>query len=268
MRLGIIGIGVVGGALLAYFNKQGYDVAVYDSKGVGSLAEVVKADYIYICVPTPSKADGSCDTSIVESVISQINDLKDGIKTVIIKSTVIVGTTEKLQEQYPNLLLMYNPEFLTEATAEYNLLHPDRQIVGYTHQSFCQAVNVMGQLPKAPFKRIIPATEAEMVKYFGNSFYAVKVSFANQIYDLCQQLDIDYDRVKEAVTVDKMIGENHWDIFHNGYRGYGGKCLPKDSRALIALGDELGVSMEVLKAVDKVNEALRQGGNDVSDKEL
>lgn len=261
MKLGIVGIGIVGRALLKYFLKQKHEIAIYDTKGIGTLEGAVKADYIYICVPTPSREDGSCDTSIVEDTIRRINDIKEGIKTIIIKSTIIVGTTERLQAQYPELLLMYNPEFLTEATAVENMLYPDRQIVGYTKQSFCKAYEVMKQLPDAPFKRFMQATEAEMVKYFGNSFYAVKVVFANQIYDLCKKLDIDYERVKESVIVDKMIGENHWDIWHGGYRGYNGKCLPKDTKALIALGNELGVRMDVLKAVDMINESLLKLGN-------
>jgi UDP-glucose 6-dehydrogenase len=108
----------------------------------------------------------------------------------------------------------------------------------------------------APFERVMRAREAEMVKYFGNTWFSTKVVFANQIYDLCEALGIDYDIVKEGASADKRIGRTHLDVFHKGYRGYGGKCLPKDTRALIQLGDQLGVELALLKRVEELNNAL------------
>jgi len=257
MKLGIVGLGVVGGTLLKYFQEQQRDVVTYDTKGVGSLEGIAEADQIYVCVPTPSKEDGSCDTSIVEEVVANVNKVKEGYKIVVVKSTIIPGTTERLQAQYPDLALIYNPEFLTQATAIQDMFYPERQILGYTLNSFGRVLEVIQQLPRAPFERFIPATVAEMTKYFCNTLYATKVVFANQIYDLCQKLGIDYDSVKEcATTNNEYSGINHWDVLHKGYRGYGGSCLPKDSKALIALGDLLGVNLEVLKMVNKVNEDL------------
>jgi UDP-glucose 6-dehydrogenase len=95
-----------------------------------------------------------------------------------------------------------------------------------------------------------------MTKYYGNTWFSVKVVFANQMYDLCQKAGVDYDAVRECVSADKRIGRTHLEIFHKGYRGYGGKCLPKDTRALIQLGDKLGVEMALLKKVEELNNRL------------
>jgi len=116
----------------------------------------------------------------------------------------------------------------------------------------------MQLLPLAPFERILPATEAETVKYFGNTWFSVKVSFANQMYDLCQKLGIDYDRMVEAAAADKRIGRTHLNIFHKGYRGYGGKCLPKDIKALIQLADKKGVDLKLHKVAEEINNKLME----------
>lgn len=258
-KIGIIGShGMVGGSLRKYFEqKENCELFLYDKgQNVGSIEEVNKADYIYVCVPTPDNKTGACDTSIVESVISQVNDGK----VVIIKSTVIPGTTANIQKKYPKLKLLFNPEFLTEITADQDMSYPDRQIIGYTKESFSIAKDVLHQLPLAPFERIIPAKIAELVKYFGNAWFATKVIFANQIYDLCDKIDVDYDLVLDCAAADKRVGRTHLNVWHKGYRGYGdrtiSKCIPKDTKALIALGKKMSIPMELLEVVDKINDDL------------
>ncbi len=114
----------------------------------------------------------------------------------------------------------------------------------------------MGLLPRAPFEKIIPAKEAELVKYFGNAFYALKVAYANQMYDLCQKLGVDYDHVKECAGAEQWIGPMHLEVFYQGYRGYGGKCLPKDTRSIIQLAKANGVDLSVLTAAETYNNDL------------
>lgn len=252
-KIAVCGCGMVGNAL----SKILTDAILYDPpKGIGSELELNRADYIFICVPTPVGANGECDTSLVEGVVG----LLQGEKVVIIKSTVIPGTTEKLQKKYPQHKFLFNPEFLTEATADQDMCYPDRQLVGYTKESFEIAGDIMMMLPLAPFERILPATEAEMVKYFGNTWFATKVIFANQMYDLCEKIGADYEIVKDCVAPDKRIGRSHLEIFHKGKRGYGevpySKCLPKDTRALIAFSESIGVEQSLLKLVDKINKEL------------
>lgn len=254
-KIAIMGYGMVGGALGRYFQKvRGIDPFIYDPyKGHESIEDLNSADIYFICVPTPyDEEKGGFDLSYVKDSFSKIQ----GEKTVVIKSTVWPGTTKRFQEQYPQHKIAFNPEFLTEATADHDMQNPDRQIVGYTERSRSVVGDIMRILPIAPFQRYMESTEAETVKYFGNTLYSTKVIFANQIYDLCQKLGINYENIKEAAAADKTIGPSHLEIFHKGYRGYGGKCLPKDTRALIQLGDKLGVSMDLLKKCEEINKKL------------
>jgi UDPglucose 6-dehydrogenase len=252
---GIIAVGMVGGALRRYFEKiKGIKPLLYDpGKNLGSLEEINQADIIFICVPTPfDKEKNYFDLSYIEDAFSNIK----GEKVIVNKSTALPGTTEYFQNKYPQHRILNNPEFLTEATADQDMCYPDRQIVGYTKKSFNIAKDVMNVLPLAPFERIIPATEAEMVKYFGNTWFSTKVIFANQIYDLCQKLGVDYDRVMEASAADKRIDRTHLTVWHKGKRGYAGKCLPKDIKAFIKFSEKKGVNLKLHKIVDEINDKL------------
>lgn len=248
-KIGIAGCGMVGGALSKWFK----DAILYDPpKKLGSEKELNEADIVFVCVPTPY--DKGFDLSFVHKAILTLA----GNKIVVIKSTVIPGTTDALQEQYPQHRFLFNPEFLTESSADQDMGYPDRQFIGYTPQSYTIAADVMRLLPQAPFERLIPAREAEMIKYFNNTWFATKVIFANQMYDLCQQMGIDYETVKLGASMDKrMTGTSHLEIFHKGSRGYGGKCLPKDTKALIEWADKNGIDMSLLKIAEAYNEILK-----------
>ncbi len=255
IKAGIAGTGMVGGALEKYLEKRGgVEIFVYD-KGQkrGSMEEVNKADTVFICVPTPYQEEaGGFDLSYVEETCQNLK----GEKTVVIKSTVLPGTTEILQKKYPAHRFLFNPEFLVEAKAQETMEKPDRQIMGYTEKSLEEAEKVMEILPDAPYKKTMPATEAEMVKYFGNNFLSVKVIFGNLMYDICQNLGIDYDMVREAASKDPRVGPSHLEIFHGGYKGYGGKCLPKDTKALIQLAKTVGADAGLLEKVEEINNRL------------
>jgi UDPglucose 6-dehydrogenase len=263
-RVGIVALGMVGGALYRYFEKHrklvpGVTLFGYDpAKGYSDLETFNReVETAFVCVPTPfnvhpSEGAPGFDASYVRSALGSLT----GSKTVVIKSTVLPGTTEALQAEFPRHRLLFNPEFLTEESADQDMNYPDRQLVGYTDASYTVATDVMHLLPMAPFERVMRAREAEMVKYFGNTWFSAKVVFANQMYDLCRAMDIQYDIVKESAAADKRIGRSHLEIFHKGFRGYGGKCLPKDTRALIELGKAKGVDLALLKAVEEINEGL------------
>lgn len=253
LKIGIIGVGMVGGALKNYFEKKDRKLFLYDnSKNFGSIEEVNQADVIFICVPTPYDKEKGFDLLFVEDAVSCIN----GNKIVIIKSTVLPGTTEKFQEKYPHHKFLFNPEFLVEDKADECMQNPDRQIIGFTSKSYDVAETIMHLLPKAFFQKIIQATEAEMVKYFGNTFLATKVIFANQMYELCQKIGVDYNKVMEVAAVDKRIGYSHLKVMYGGYRGYGGKCLPKDIRALIQFADKQNIDLKIHKTVEEINNKL------------
>lgn len=253
-KIGVMGVGMVGGAVARWFEKSRSKPFVYDKyKNLGSVEEVNQADVVFLAVPTPyNETEGGFDLSYVRDALANLS----GSKVIVIKSTVLPGTTEKLQKEYPQYQFLFNPEFLTQASADNDMSYPDRQIIGYTRASYNAAGSVLRLLPLAPFERIMPATAAEMVKYFGNTWFSTKVVFANQMYDLCEKLGIDYDMVRDAASADKRIGPSHLHVWHKGYRGYGGVCLPKDTKALIQMGEELSAPQELLKAVDKVNTRL------------
>lgn len=249
----IIGDGVVGGALRAWFEHSGTSVRAYDPpKGLDDATAIADAHVVFICVPTPYAAGAGFDDRHLMDAVQRI----PGKKIVVIKSTVRPGTTDRLQREFPQHRFMFNPEFLREASAVEDTMHPDRQILGCTDASAGETGLVMPLLPPAPVTRVCSAREAEMSKYVANSFLAIKVSFSNEVYDLCERLAIDYGVVREIVAADPRIGASHTDVFDGGYRGYGGKCLPKDSKALIDLAQSAGTDMFVLRASDAVNTIL------------
>jgi UDPglucose 6-dehydrogenase len=255
-NLGIAGLGTVGGALLAHFEQQGIKPWLYDpGKNLGSVQDINQAEVVFICVPTPFSEQQGCDLSAVAAVIKQLV----GSKIVVIKSTVIPGTTENFQQQYPQHKFLMNPEFLREISAVQDMLQPERQLVGYTAQSQVLANEILALLPRAPLERTMPASAVELVKYFGNVFLATKVMLANEMYDLCALLKIDYPTVAEAVAGDSRIGASHLQINPQA-RGYGGKCFPKDVAALAYLMRQLHSGALVVPAVDEHNRLYQDGG--------
>jgi UDPglucose 6-dehydrogenase len=264
--IAVMGTGMVGGALHRFFRTQNVEAGRYDPpKGFADPSILASADVIFVAVPTPyylpdrqAGLDGSgFDDSFLRAAIDAIPVAG---KTVVLKSTILPGTTERLQGLYPQHRILFNPEFLTETTVDYDMQNPKRQIVGFTPQSRCDAELVMGLLPRAPFEKIVPVRTAELVKYFGNAFYALKVAYANQMFDLCGRMGVEYDLVKECAKAEPMIvgdqRNTHLEIFHKGYRGYGGKCLPKDTRSIIQLAEAFGMDLSLLKAAEAYNNAI------------
>ena len=254
---GIMGMGIVGDAVHHYFERSGQTLRVFDpNRGLGSVRSINEADVVFICVPTPYMPEKGFDDSALESAVS----LLEGSKIIVIKSTVLPGTTEAYQARYAQHCFLFNPEFLRESYARTDFIRPDRQIVGYTAQSRHLAESIMAMLPAAPHMRVMGARESELAKYMTNAFLALKVTFANEIYDLASALDVDYEAVKEAVAADLRIGASHLDVLDGGYRGYGGKCLPKDTKALLELGARIGVPMRLLRTADRINASLLPPG--------
>lgn len=153
--IGFIGVGMVGGALSRWFNARGHEIFLFDlHKGIGSENEVNRADVVFVAVPTPfDEAAGRFDGSAVEGALRSLG----GSKTVIIKSTVLPGTTDSLQTRHPEHRLLFSPEFLTESTADHDVSHPMMNILGYTASSKDAASEIMRLLARAPFERIMPA---------------------------------------------------------------------------------------------------------------
>lgn len=237
-KIGIFGSsGVLGSNLYRYFKENDYDVRGYDLRNSKSTAEeTIDADVLFLCLPTPYKEGmHGYDLSAIEDTLSK---LPDG-KLVVIKSTVLPGTTERFQNKYPNLNLMFCPEFLTEKYAWEDTIHPDSSIVGYTKQSYKYVRDVLHILPEAQQEFIMTASEAEMVKIARNNYFVNKIVFMNMLYDLCQSSDIDYEQVKNALASDRRVRRSHMEIEHQGGRGGGGTCFTKDSPAFRDFAESL-----------------------------
>lgn len=259
--IGIIGQGFVGNAVYQKF-KNYYNVLTYDKFKTdhnSSLEEVVKgSNYIFVCLPTPMNTDGSCNTDIIESVLDEVNQITTEDKVVIIKSTVVPNTTVRLNEKYESLNIVFNPEFLTERNAVEDYNNQDRIILGGERPYTTDLKQIFSKVfPKAHIIKT-DSTHAEMVKYLTNTFLSVKVSFANEIYELCNSLNIDYDKVVEYATLDKRLGQSHWSVpGPDGDYGFGGHCFPKDLAALIRLSFQLHTTNNVLCATQTTNDEVR-----------
>lgn len=258
--IGIIGQGFVGNAVYQKF-KDYYKVETFDFNEdlCNSYEEsTYKQEIVFVCLPTPMRSDGSCDTSIVEGAVKKAAEY--GVcKTVVIKSTISPGTTARLNSLYPNMDVVFNPEFLTERNAVKDYENQNRIILGGPRPSTTKLRTIFSKVfPKAHIIKT-DSTHAEMVKYLTNTFLSVKVSFANEIYQLCDKLNIDYDKVVEYATYDKRLGESHWNVpGHDGDFGFGGHCFPKDLSALIHLADNLDTLSNVLNATRDTNDSVRK----------
>ena len=197
------------------------------------------------------KKDGSCDTSIVEAVVKDINDMvvsrNVSGRIVAIKSTIPPGTTNRLNKECKNISVIFNPEFLTEANFIDDFKNQNRIIIGGERPSTTKLRQVYSlAFPNAKIVKTGSIT-AEMVKYFTNTFLATKVSFANEMKQICDGLNIDYDKVVEYSTYDERLGKSHWAVpGPDGKLGFGGSCFPKDLNALIHLARNLETSLNTI----------------------
>jgi UDPglucose 6-dehydrogenase len=262
MNIGVVGYGFVGKAV-EYGFKDKEKVLVYD-KFIKSLPlpEVVeKSDIIFVCVPTPMTRNYTkIDLSIVDEVVGEIVKSAGEKKVkpvIVIKSTIVPGTTRSLAKKYKWEEMLFNPEFLTEDNYLNDFVNADRIVIGGDRDDVSQK---LVELYRKSFPNtkiyLTDPTSAEMVKYMANTYLATKVIFGNEMFDLCQKLGIKYEEVKEMVVADRRIYDSHLNVTTN--RGFGKKCFPKDTVALLGLSHELGVDLSVLEAAWKKNLKIRQ----------
>jgi len=246
-KIVIVGYGHVGKSVHELFPES----YIYDPfLNLGKKEDLKEIDVAFICVPTPSLDDGSCDTSIVEEIISWLN-----AKIIIIRSTVEVGFTAAMVTKY-HKSIVFQPEYYGETKN-----HP------YSSEKNVSWVTIGGEkeycdLAKEIYKdknvkiNISTSSEAEMAKYMCNAFLASKVVFCNEIYDLCEKMGINYNNVKELWLNDPRIGKSHFDVYPEN-RGFGGHCFPKDTAALLSLTKKYKSENNQLKATIKANKILR-----------
>jgi len=265
MNIGIIGQGFVGSAIREGL-KSFYSVKTFDlesEKCNSSHSQVcLESDIIFVCLPTPMRKDGSCDTRILEDAVSKINlecrnDPNRNRPVLVVKSTVPPGTTEKLNKLATVLNVCFSPEFLTEANSFDDFKNQSRIIIGGTG---AKKVKQMFRKPFPDIPIVVTKLEtAEMVKYFTNCFLASKVTFANQMYQICLDNNIDYDKVCEYSLYDERIGKSHLAVpGPDGDLGFGGHCFPKDLAAMISFGKLNDGDTAFLESIQEYNDKCRR----------
>jgi nucleotide sugar dehydrogenase len=275
MKIGIIGNGFVGKATNILANEE-VELVVYDinpelciPKGT-TLEELCQVDIIFISVPTPMNKDGSCHVGILECVV---NDLKKIIsleeKLVVCRCTVPPGTCDRLG-------CYFMPEFLTEKNFEYDFINNEDWIFGLKNQEqdsifkekITQLINLSHQYKKIHYNTIhfVSNCEAEMVKLFRNNFLSVKISFCNEIEEFCTKKNINYENVRQLAVLDKRIGASHSFVpGHDGRRGYGGTCFPKDTNNLKHEMKQLGMKSYIIENTVNRNEEVDRAEKDWND---
>lgn len=254
MKIGVIGLGVVGRAIYDGLGQLGHEMSHYDIADQSTSIDSVRhTDIVFVCVPTPTDGNGNCDVTNVYRVVRLLN-ASEYTGIIAIKSTVIPGTTQHLIDQYPDLKICFVPEFLRERSAlsDFVGLH-DVLIVGTSSAEIHQQIVTAHQtIPDTAC--MIGPTEAEIAKYFNNVFNALRVTFANDMFELCNALGANYQQVFGAVSHRKTVGRDYLRC-SDSLRGFSGTCLPKDTQALATLFSKLNLGhIELIGAILKDNQ--------------
>tara|TARA_Y100001970_G_C14189639_1_gene834578 strand:+ start:758 stop:1621 length:864 start_codon:yes stop_codon:yes gene_type:complete len=265
-KIGIIGKGFVGSAVQFGFSANTGSnaiVKVYDkdpSKSINTLNEVVNdSDFIFLSVPTPSNKDGSINLKIIDEALGEIDKINKKEPIILLRSTMIPGSSRKFQEKYNNLKLIFNPEFLTERSANFDFINQSRFILGgdKIHTS------KVADLYKSRFGDSISIIEtnfetAELIKYMNNCFFATKVSFMNEMKLISDACGADWENAVDGFIRDGRIGHSHINVpGHDGKYGFGGSCFPKDVQAMIDFGKSMDIDLNTLSGAWKTNLKVR-----------
>ena len=260
LKLGIVGHGFVGKATDWGFNKR-ISKFIVDPLLGNSISDLkdFEPEIVFICVPTPMGDDGSQDSSIIEEVVKElILQCPNAIK--VVKSTVLPSLLDELCKLDPKLI--YNPEFLREKHANFDFVNSDMIILGGDRNISSQVSNAYLRHSRCKTKEHIftDLKTASLIKYSINTFLASKVIFFNELNSIYEKLDVkdSWESVINIISRDSRIGNSHMDVpGHDGKKGFGGACFPKDSSALVKYGNQLGVDLRSLKSVIKINNEIR-----------
>jgi len=241
MRILIAGYGMVGKAHHELLKEQ-HDIEIYDP-ALG-YKHLKAPDAVIVCVSTPPRKDGACEMKNVFDVIETSPDVP-----ILIKSTISVEGWDMLVDAFPNRMLNFSPEFLRAESAVEDLQNTDLILVGGSDPFF------WGKVFNLPVE-IAEARELILAKYARNSFLALKVAFFNQMYDLCDALDVEYSAVAHYTGMDERIGYSHTYITDE--RGFGGHCFPKDINAFVKTAQRNNVELSILKEAVEYNRRIRK----------
>lgn len=263
-KIGIVGNGFVGNAINKGLNHY-HNVKIYDvneSKSTDVLSDVINQEIVFVCLPTPMYKDTlDCNLSYITDFFNTVITYTYNPNTVfVIKSTIPVGTTEKLCEKFKQLKIVHSPEFLTARTALIDFITPARNIVGGREENGTALVKELYEkrFPGVPC-HVMSSNESEFIKYFSNCFFATKVSFFNEMYILTKKLNLSWDNILSGVMSDGRIGISHYQVpGHDGDYGFGGTCFPKDINAFIKTFKENDIEPLILQAAWNRNLTVRQ----------
>ncbi len=267
MLIGFVGQGWIGKNYADDFEARGYKVVRYslEKEYVANKDLIKNCDMVFIAVPTPTK-QGLFEDSVVREALGLVGHGK----VAVIKSTLLPGHAKKLQNDFKDIFILVNPEFLSTATAKHDSTNPSRNIIGtpINNQEYKDLANaVMAILPKAPFELICDSTEAELIKYARNCIGYARVLMANIFYDLSDSLGVNYENIKSAISADPDNGPTYANALHKSGRGAGGECFIKDFAALkefySSMAEDIS-GLEMLSAMEKKNiELLKNTNKDI-----
>lgn len=259
MKIGIIGNGYVGSAVAASYPDD--KILINDPKlgedsvSIDRIRDKCRA--VFVCVPTPQSETGECDTSILEKVLASL----EGYAGIVIAKSTASPIVYKRLEKSLDINLAHVPEFLTQARAKYDYVNPHKIVVGCKKRIRDEVTDIL-MSSAVNFDRVkieyCSIEEASYFKYMANCMLAMKVIVNNELYELAQALDLDWNRLSNIAKTDSRLGNTHWAVpGPDGNRGYGGACFPKDTAALNYLADSQGINVPMLSTAIKTNRRYR-----------
>ena len=259
-KIGIVGNGFVGNSVAFGFSPT-HEVRIHDKdpkKNLNTIEEVLECNYVFVCVPTPMNLDGSINLDIVHKALQEIESKNNIHNILILKSTMIPGTVEMLQNLYPSLNIVFNPEFLTERTAKLDFLTQARIILGGNPILTSKVKQLFEERFIHSYVIETDTTTAELIKYMNNVFFSSKVSIMNEFKQVCDKVGADWNMALKGFTADGRIGDSHLNVpGPDGKMGFGGSCFPKDINAFISLAESYDVDVHTIKGAWATNLEVR-----------
>ena len=260
-NIGIVGNGFVGNSIAFGFSPT-HEIKIHDKdplRNLNTLDEVLECDFIFVAVPTPMCEDGSISLSVVEAALQEIADNnKNRNNIVILKSTMIPGSTNNFIKQFPELNIVFNPEFLTERTAKLDFLTQARIILGGSKKLTKRVAELFKERFMHTYIIETDTITAELIKYMNNVFFASKVSIMNEMKLMSDAVGADWDAALKGFAADQRIGDSHLNVpGPDGKLGFGGSCFPKDINAFTSMASELGVDVPTIKGAWETNLNVR-----------
>lgn len=260
-KIGIIGNGFVGNSIAFGFSPT-HEIRIHDKdpkRNLNTIEEVLECDYVFVAVPTPMDEMGAISLDIVVNALGEIwkkNKRTDNI--IILKSTMLPGTTNLFIEQFPTLNIVFNPEFLTERTAKLDFLTQARIILGGASEHTSKVKSLFEERFMHCYVIEMDTTTAEMIKYMNNVFFASKVSIMNEFKQVCDGVGANWDLAMKGFAADQRIGDSHLNVpGPDGKLGFGGSCFPKDINAFMTMASNMEIEVPTIKGAWKTNLNVR-----------